>query len=128
MHCVLLRHTLILAIVSIVSSTSAFWTENNNNNNITTGQRQEWSSYFQQRQAGACGTEEPSAVLRDAHKRLSSTEYRQVAVSDGDGSSNASNRATVDSLPRIQVDTWFHVVSTSDQVDLVTNAMIAAQV
>ncbi|OKL57173.1 Extracellular metalloprotease [Talaromyces atroroseus] len=124
MHRALLRHTLILAVVSIASSVSAFWTENDNNTN---NQPQQWSSYFQQRQAGACGTGEPSPALRDAHKRLSSTEYRQVVVGDGDSSSNASSRPPVDSLPRIQVDTWFHVVSTSDQADLVTNAMIADQ-
>ena len=65
---------------------------------------------------GICGTETPSAALKDAHKRLASTKDSQrVANTDG-------------KPKNIEVKTYFHVVSTKDQVDLVTNEMIASQV
>lgn len=65
---------------------------------------------------GICGTETPSAALKDAHKRLASTKDSQrVANTDG-------------KPKNIEVETYFHVVSTKDQVDLVTNEMIASQV
>lgn len=126
----ILRHTLILAIVSTTVFTgpvSAF-TQRTAEKELDTIQNSD-SGDIQQRQRlpqrGVCGTEEPSSQLKDAHKRLSLTEYRHAE--GGSVDSNAS-RATSESLPRINVDTWFHVVSTSDQVNLVTNLMIASQV
>lgn len=126
----ILRHTLIFAIVSAtvftgpVSASAQRTGENEadpiQNSNSEDVQQHQWLP-----QRGVCGTEEPSPQLKDAHERLSQTEYRHAEYGSVD--SNAS-RATAESLPRIYVDTWFHVVSTSDQVDLVTNAMIASQV
>lgn len=126
----ILRHTLIIAIVSTTVftgsvSASARRTRENEvdriqNSNSEDVQQRQWLP-----QRGVCGTEEPSSQLKDAHKRLSLTEYRHAE--DGSVDGNAS-RATAESLPRIYVDTWFHVVSTSEQVDLVTNSMIASQV
>ncbi|KAH8691096.1 hypothetical protein BGW36DRAFT_305009 [Talaromyces proteolyticus] len=61
-----------------------------------------------------CGTNAPSAALKDAHQRFSSSLQRVMTESP-------------ESLPTIEIETWFHVVSTSDQVNLVTNEMIASQ-
>jgi hypothetical protein len=125
----ILRHTLILAIVSITvfTGSASASTPRTRGNGLDTIQNSN-SEDVQQRQwlpqRGVCGTEEPSSQLKDAHKRLSLTEYRHAG---GSVDSNAS-RTTAKSLPRIHVDTWFHVVSTSEQVDLVTNLMIASQV
>ncbi|KAL1968767.1 hypothetical protein VTN77DRAFT_1593 [Rasamsonia byssochlamydoides] len=66
---------------------------------------------------GFCGTGAPSELLRAEHKRLSSIEVQRVKGDDG-------SRET---LSPIQIDTWFHIVSTNDQVDLVTDDMIMSQ-
>lgn len=126
----ILRHTLIFAIVSTtvftgsvsasVQRTGGVEIDTIQNSNSENVQQRQWLP-----QRGVCGTEEPSSQLKDAHKRLFLTEYRHAE--EGGVDSNAS-RATAESLPRIYVDTWFHVVSTSDQVGLVTNSMIASQV
>lgn len=125
-----LRHTLILAIVSItvftgsvsasVQQTRENQVDTTQNSNSKDVQRRQWLP-----QRGVCGTEEPSSRLRNAHKRLSLTEYRHAEGVSVD--SNAS-RAAAESLPRISIDTWFHVISTDEQVGLVTNLMIASQV
>lgn len=126
----ILRHTLILAIVSItvftgpvsasIQRTGGNEVDTIQNSNSEDVQQRQWLP-----QRGVCGTEEPSSQLKDAHKHLSLTEYRHA---EGGSADSNSSRATAESLPRIEVDTWFHVVSTSDQVDLVTNSMIASQV
>lgn len=67
---------------------------------------------------GFCGTGPPSDLLRAEHKRLSSVDTQRVKGDDG------SN----DALSPIQIDTWFHIVSTNDQMDLVTDDMIMSQV
>lgn len=126
----ILRHTLILAIVSttVLTGSVPASAQRRGDNQVNTiqnsdsgdNQRRQWLP-----QRGVCGTEEPSSQLKDAHKRLSLTEYRHA---EGGSVDSTASRATADSLPRINVDTWFHVVSTSDRVDLVTNSMIASQV
>ncbi|EED15099.1 metalloprotease MEP1 [Talaromyces stipitatus ATCC 10500] len=124
----ILRHTLIFAIVSITSFTAPVSAFTHNTRESSSRSSNLNSEKVQQRQLassqrGVCGTEEPTTQLKDAHKRLSLREYRHA---EGSIDGNAS-RATADSLPRIEVDTWFHVVSTSEKVGLVTNTMIASQ-
>lgn len=132
----ILRHTLIYALVSIsvnVFSASAFSARLENDIDETleyrgSQQQQQQEEHKRQQwpiliQRGICGTEEPSDALKEAHRILSSTEARFAAGLDGH-----ANRTAEESMPRIQVDTWFHIVSTDDKVDLVTNQMIASQV
>ncbi|CRG86703.1 Meiotically up-regulated gene 89 protein [Talaromyces islandicus] len=66
---------------------------------------------------GICGTETPSTALKDAHKRLASTKDSQRVANTDDGKKPKN----------IEVETYFHVVSTTDNVNLVTNEMIASQ-
>lgn len=67
---------------------------------------------------GLCGTSEPGPALKRAHQRLSSMETQaRIGVA-----------GSLESLAPIEVDTWFHIVSTKDQADLVTNEMVTAQV
>lgn len=86
---------------------------------LLTTREQQQQQQQQGRQAfvrdGICGTETPSAALKDAHKRLAFTDTQRVANEDA-------------KPKNIEVETYFHVVSTKDQVDLVTNEMIASQV
>lgn len=67
---------------------------------------------------GICGTETPSPALKDAHRRLATTDSQRVANTNGDNNKPKN----------IEVETYFHIVSTNDQVNLVTNEMIASQV
>ena len=127
----ILRHTLLLATVSItvLTGSASGMTQRTEVYDVDTIQNSA-SEHVQQRelpsiQRGVCGTEEPSSRLKDAHKRLSQTQYRHAGGKNID--TNASH-ATAAQWPRIEVDTWFHIVSTSEQVDLVTNSMIASQV
>lgn len=64
-----------------------------------------------------CGTGAPSEVLRAEHKRLSSVDVRRVKDDESGETSS-----------QIQIDTWFHIVSSNDKVDLVTDNMIMSQV
>jgi hypothetical protein len=64
-----------------------------------------------------CGTDYPSKDLRDEHKRLSAGNARRVKV-DGN----------VEQSPPIQIETWFHIISTINQANLVTDEMILSQV
>lgn len=123
------RHTLILAIVSTTVftgqvSASAQRTGQNEVDTIQDSNSEDIQQRQWHPQRGICGTEEPSSQLKDAHKRLSLTEYRHA---EGGSVDSTASRATAESLPRIYVDTWFHIISTSDQVNMVTNSMIASQ-
>lgn len=67
---------------------------------------------------GFCGTGPPSELLKAEHKRLSSVDTQRVKGDDGSS----------DVLSPIQIDTWFHIVSTNDKMDFVTDDMIMSQV
>jgi hypothetical protein len=67
---------------------------------------------------GLCGTAAPSDLLRAEHKRLSSVDAQRVKGDNGSG----------EILSSIEIDTWFHIVGTTDRVDLVTDDMIISQV
>jgi hypothetical protein len=99
-------HWIILCYVYFLSLSSAL---------LTTRQQQGREVFVRD---GSCGTESPSPALKDAHKRLAFTDSQRVATTSGEYGKPKN----------IEVETYFHVVSTNDQVNLVTNEMIASQV
>lgn len=103
-------HWIILSALYFLSLSSALLTTREQQ------QQQEGRQVFVR--DGICGTETPSPALKDAHKRLAFTDTQRVANANGED----------DKPKKIEVETYFHVVSTKDQVDLVTNEMIASQV
>lgn len=131
-----LRHTLIFTIISlsVLTLSNSFSAKPTARDNLQTTQNDQNSEpeHLERRRSftssrGVCGTADPSPELRDVHKRLSQTEYRQFAAIDGSGIN--TSRTTSELRPaRIEVETWFHVISTNEKVNLVTNMMIASQV
>jgi hypothetical protein len=64
-----------------------------------------------------CGTGSPSKELTEEHRRLATSSSQRVIA-------NANGQPS----PPIEIETWFHIVSTRNQADLVTEEMIAVQV
>ncbi|KAI9368642.1 hypothetical protein BJX61DRAFT_537100 [Aspergillus egyptiacus] len=68
------------------------------------------------RSRGFCATQAPDESLK--------AEYRRMSVSDNGTAANQESRAAAEP---IEIETWFHIVSSNGSDDAVSDSMIATQ-
>ncbi|KAL1978815.1 hypothetical protein VTN31DRAFT_1674 [Thermomyces dupontii] len=95
---------------------------------------------------GICGTADPSERLREELARLSSSTPSTIpgsaaaaaaarvgstiggdSSSSSSSSSNSNSSSSLQDAAPIEIETWFHVVSSNAQAGVVTDEMLAAQ-
>lgn len=65
-----------------------------------------------------CGTSEPGATFKALQRQLGSIESQ----------ARMSGAGNLEDLTPIEIETWFHIVTTKANADLVTDKMISDQV
>ena len=76
-----------------------------------------WAFGFTKR--GFCATGPPNESLKKAHQDLSALESKH------DSASESTDRQVT---YQIEIDTWFHIVSSEEDAELVADTMIVSQV
>lgn len=75
-----------------------------------------------------CGTGPPSSELYDAHKKLHQGSQASQDRTATANTTNTTNTTPTQSNSPLPVKVYFHIVSTHDQAQYVTESMVYAQV
>ncbi|PLN77877.1 metalloprotease MEP1 [Aspergillus taichungensis] len=75
-----------------------------------------WAFGFDQR--GFCATGPPTEFLKKAHEDLSALELMH------DSASESTDRQVTN---QIEIDTWFHIICSEEDAELISDTMIASQ-